>query len=559
MEEYIEELARENPTMDAATRSRIRNVDELIDNNEQKLNDIHCDKFDIVMSQIKMAGQSASRPRELQMQCGIQNRIVGHVKNQAFALGDVSNNFQWSALSTRLGELYRRGDGGLDWTRLGQEARMVFTCVPSFNVILGPIYQDEKIRRTAQRRKREDLSGVEEQRGKVVTNNGEDDDEEAKDEATNNRIDRMTEYFESLPKYVDSLGRAQGFDLLRVLVDPTNPVQTVENFFDYSHLHLRKRVAHIVDDSTGSIICKYFQTESALEGREKRQMVVSLKMKDLRDCAKLLFGGETSCDQDRGGSSTSSSSSNNRNRNSSGHNHHSNITTSQFVAPLHREDPIYRMSTAKEQIDYLTQQDSGLRSSPPTDFPPDKTTAIIVAATACSTSTSKGTAKDKRNRSSSISMHGTNRSSSNNNNKAPSSSSNGCNYMKISTNNGASSSSSSSFSNENGFNDDNATSSSSSSYTKGSVRQQQRLKGSILTLAAPAAAIPEKQERKRHFTPIVDVEELDLYPKRQRNSKMKKISVTSDTCSALINLVDDNMSAPPSEVVDLVSDDDSYS
>ncbi len=88
-----------------------------------------------------------------------------------------------------------------------------------------PIHKEERVRNIAVRRQRENLTGVINATSEKIVNNEED----GNDEATNARVATLLKHLEAYD--------GQEFDLLKTLVDPINPVQSVENFFDYSYLH----------------------------------------------------------------------------------------------------------------------------------------------------------------------------------------------------------------------------------------------------------------------------------------------------------------------------------
>jgi hypothetical protein len=79
-------------------------------------------------------------------------------------------------------------------------------------------------------------------------------------------------------------------DLLGILVNPRDNVQTIENFFDFSFLIKDKRVGQdLLQDGIPSYTI--INVESLNEGllpNERKQMVLSIGMRDLRLLAGLL-------------------------------------------------------------------------------------------------------------------------------------------------------------------------------------------------------------------------------------------------------------------------------
>eukprot|EP01032_Pedospumella_encystans_P009502 gene9502-11178_t len=193
--------------------------------------------------------------------------------------------------------------------------------------MVGPIHKEERVRKIVVRRQRENLAGV----VNATSENVENDENDGNDEATN------------LLKHLESYEKEE-FDLLKTLVDPINPVQSVENFFDYSYLHKEKRVVHKFDEASGSLKACIAEPEE-LEKRQKKQMVLSFNMLDMKHMAKVLYPEmyESSASDDAASSSRSSGTS-------------QGTRSSQVSHPLHREDPLYDAHDAQEQVRILAER-----------------------------------------------------------------------------------------------------------------------------------------------------------------------------------------------------------
>lgn len=75
-------------------------------------------------------------------------------------------------------------------------------------------------------------------------------------------------------------------DLLQLLVDPSDDIQTVENFFDFSFLIKEKKVTVVIDDAT-----QLPQVISIPEGKNEDipiQTVLSMNMKDIKELRMIM-------------------------------------------------------------------------------------------------------------------------------------------------------------------------------------------------------------------------------------------------------------------------------
>lgn len=66
-------------------------------------------------------------------------------------------------------------------------------------------------------------------------------------------------------------------------LDADDPVQTVENFFDFAFLIKEKRAMESVQDGEPKAIATDINKLNAYMGNQRQQMVLSLSMKDLRE------------------------------------------------------------------------------------------------------------------------------------------------------------------------------------------------------------------------------------------------------------------------------------
>lgn len=222
-------------------RQELKNELDNIQAQKTELRTVGSDKLAQKLRQFHEIIDGVEKPRELYLGSSVVAGYAGAVLSQWDALGDRSTRFNWQDFSTATKSKFSAGaEEGINWEKLGSESRMLFNCVASFNTMVGPIHKEERQRKMAVRRQRDDLSAVKVTTAEEVQNDADD----GNDEATNARVTRMYEL-------LDSFG-GKPFDLLKILVDPVNPVQSVENFFDFAYLHKVRRTWHALIPSANA-------------------------------------------------------------------------------------------------------------------------------------------------------------------------------------------------------------------------------------------------------------------------------------------------------------------
>lgn len=123
---------------------------------------------------------------------------------------------------------------------------------------------------------------------KTVDKDGNEEDAD-KCEATSARIKQQHQFMEAEKASQLSQGGPPHMDLLSLLVDPKDHVQTVENFFDYAFL-IKTKASEFVkpDEGQGYAPGVHTQGPENFAGRENRQLVLSLSMRDVKAMAACL-------------------------------------------------------------------------------------------------------------------------------------------------------------------------------------------------------------------------------------------------------------------------------
>eukprot|EP01036_Dinobryon_divergens_P034055 gene34055-44003_t len=142
------------------------------------------------------------------------------------------------------------------------------------------------------------------------------------------------------------------FNLLELMVYPTDPVQTIENFFDLSFMVKERDILIEVDDTGLPLAVASDRNKVSVE---KKQMVLSINMKELRELSSLLYpdvADKTSRKRKSSGSA--------RNEEETDKDDHASLSQSFTVPypkhPLFRSDKLYKLSDVKEQTQLLAEE-----------------------------------------------------------------------------------------------------------------------------------------------------------------------------------------------------------
>lgn len=232
----MDELEERNalPVLEKRREKRTKYVSQLSDmqKSRQETSDLNSNKFDHHFNQYLEISKDTEFTRELQYDASCLTELSVAVRNQASSMNDFSIRCSLQTLSTDLKRRFRTSDEDrvFDWTRCGQFTRSMFSSIPAFATMLGPLHKEIKVRQVRQRQKGEAaLTELEKEnmKAKMVY---QDDDDEKEQEATNERVQKLIQVVKDLSKENAS------FDVLQTLIDPMDPIQSIENMFDFSFL-----------------------------------------------------------------------------------------------------------------------------------------------------------------------------------------------------------------------------------------------------------------------------------------------------------------------------------
>eukprot|EP01039_Chlorochromonas_danica_P007121 gene7121-7874_t len=304
-------------------RREIKNVVDYLQANMTEMVDPLSEKFHMAKTSLNNLVDHVDHTRELTLDVSGLKDLSKVVKAQAAGLARFASRLDFDLVVTRGHDLFpSERCEQLDWCALGRSLGKLFDRPPLCLTMAGPLLREAKTRKPIQRRAKSQIS--EEQLAKPQTLTGPRDEE---DEATNERLN-------TLLKVLGEIGsEGQSFDLLGLLLHPTNPVQSVENLFDFAFALKEKRVVAGLDKGSGLPVAAIPHNLDVLDKESKKQMVLSISMKDLREASELL-----------------------RSQGGDGEDLHQ---------LLDRRDPLYDASDSVAQAELLSQRDKANRQRTP--------------------------------------------------------------------------------------------------------------------------------------------------------------------------------------------------
>lgn len=244
--------------------------------------------------------------------------IAWSSKQQSERLNESAFGYDYDSLSIVLQRKYiAREDstGRFSWDKLGKDASALFCSAPKLSALRGSLMKPERLRAAPSRRAPKEHADVvrplEIQHGP----GSKAGDGAAQAESTNERVNSLFSHFHRQSKEAR-------VDLMSLLLDPVDAVQTVENFFDFGFLVKTKRVA--MESVGGRLLCTETNPD-AIVNHHSTQIILALDMKDLRSITEDQLLQRDSC-------------------------------------PLHRDDPLYAAKTALEQAAIIEERDAAERA-----------------------------------------------------------------------------------------------------------------------------------------------------------------------------------------------------
>lgn len=164
--------------------------------------------------------------RELNLDAAIALELANILKLQVLSLAEISKSYNLSRFLDGVRRSSNSPAGSINWSALGAMVASTWCCGGAMLTMHGPVKKQEKERtRKVTEKQSKEVDAKPAEKAENIEQEKEDADN---DEATNRRVVRLLDHLEERTD--------KSVDLLRLLVDPRDPVQTVENFFDFSFL-----------------------------------------------------------------------------------------------------------------------------------------------------------------------------------------------------------------------------------------------------------------------------------------------------------------------------------
>jgi hypothetical protein len=302
-----------------SVRSKLKAACEAF-SNQPEISNIESHDFSQNINILNELASKAEHPRELQIDAIALKHLSTAAKTQAIRLNDMSRRYSFDTIAQQLAHFHHPGRQTLDWTALGMTIMTIVSFIPPHDTMLGAIDKTIKerrqgVRKRAMNNENDDL--IDGNLASKPTEQTQQDTTVADDSAA---LKRSAVQLDFIRKMMDK--DKNEIDLIDLLVDPSDSVQTIENFFDYSFLLKDKKVAEGIvegDDLPKVVIAD----PNTLDAADKKQMILAINMADLGHLMSEM------------------------------RKHHSDNAE---VHPFHRSSELYQCHTIPDQIKCLEQQ-----------------------------------------------------------------------------------------------------------------------------------------------------------------------------------------------------------
>ena len=291
-DDQVEKITEDRRKLRAAQRF----IMDIIERDGEAAVDINSSAFDNIRQKTNHVFEEREKiqthiTREHLNDAVIMRDLSHVVRKQAATLQNVSRLYSFEHFASCIKRDFRNEASpiGIDWVVLGDDVGSLYLPQAELNTMLGPISKQKKMRNAPVRKVKQDYVDIVPD---AIINRNEDGD---CDEATNERYKKLLDVSETMSS---SGGKGEDVDrtynLLSVLVNRDDNVQTVENLFDFAFAIKDKRVMMSYQDDPNfaakmpSAIHQELGTKAIAENVRKRQMVLSVNMGELNELRRLL-------------------------------------------------------------------------------------------------------------------------------------------------------------------------------------------------------------------------------------------------------------------------------
>lgn len=316
-------------------RRKQHHMQDQIVKDQGDLQDVQKDDFTELMDDLNYIHRNISHSREAQLDTKLLNMMAETLVNRAKKID--TSNLSFSSLAESVKKNYCDDDDGdenssarskheahteISWMKLGADVGKLFLNPVDLSTMVGPMSKPKKVVAARQARQRDEPALV--VRPEVLDTSkkdGTDEDKEV-DEVTFRRLEDLDK---EVKHRSEDRGVSDKFELLDILFDAKDCVQTVENFFDFAFWIKDGEVMESWDKKSSQPFA--ISADKNKMPTERRQHVLALSLKDMKALCKILEQEGTEKLSDL-----------------------LNSTPTGFPEnPLHRSDEVYKALTAYEQ------------------------------------------------------------------------------------------------------------------------------------------------------------------------------------------------------------------
>ena len=208
----------------------------------------------------------------------------------------MSRRCDFGGLSETVQQAFRDPDTDeFSWSKLGVSCGALFRSVPSLRFMYGPLNKHFKERKAPKERAQKDNYAELERPDEIpekkqrstaavgAAGGAGDDDNGQTMEATFERIGHLITHLDGVCK-----STKRKANLIQTLVDPFDPVQTIENFFDFAFLVKDCRIVQRQRDGVVDVKTVNPEDFTPVWQADRKQMILSMNMPDVKLIAALM-------------------------------------------------------------------------------------------------------------------------------------------------------------------------------------------------------------------------------------------------------------------------------
>ena len=285
-----DDLEDETPLQRAQRRELRKEQRKLLDSvhdNFEKIADKNSSTFDDLRQETNRLFGLANKTREQHNDALIFQQLSKGLKKMTASTSNLSARYNFSGFKDKLWEQYEDKElerfKSINWVVLGEDVGSFMRTPGNVTTFFGPLLREEKVRKESQRTKKREDDVIELRPEELIH-----DEEDDINEATNERFKILEGILKKNLNSFTETNDVEINNLIKILVDPTSSVQTIENFFDFSFMIKNKKARIFEHKSCTGLLGAMLDDEVGDEANEKNQAVLSMNMKHLGHLQELM-------------------------------------------------------------------------------------------------------------------------------------------------------------------------------------------------------------------------------------------------------------------------------